>query len=195
MFGLWENLYLGLLLFGAGFLLIQLLLGNLGDAELDGELDTELEPALEGELDSPGGEHGANSGVSFLTPLIIAPALAGIGLVGLVATLALGLPLLIHLPLALVVGFGVGYALFFLLARVMAPLQGSSEVRVSELWGTVAEVITPIPAGRVGEVRFVARGSYVATPARSLTGESLARGQLVMIERIENSVALVRPTQ
>lgn len=200
MFGFWENLYLGLFLLGTGFLLIQFFMGNFGDADFDADVDADLDfdadVDVDGDIDADAhASHGNHPSVSFLTPLIILPTLAGIGFTGLIASLLLGLPVLIHLPMALIGGMVLGYSLFYLLAKVLAPMQGSSEVRVSEIWGTVAEVVTPIPAGRVGEVRFIAKGSYHSTPARSITGESIGRGQPVMIEKIENSVAFVRPTQ
>lgn len=213
MFGFWESLYAGLLMFGGGFLLVQLFLGQLGDADIDGDVDAELEVVdgdldleVDGDLDADGAEshalqHGGAQAysdlpsVSFVTPLVIAPTLAGIGFTGLMLTLVLNLGVVLHLPLAIVSGIALGYAVFFLLAKVIAPMQGSTEVRVGELWGTVAEVTTPIPAGRLGEIRFVARGAYQSTPARSVTGEALPRGQMVMIEKIENAVALVRPTR
>lgn len=199
-------LYVGLALFGTLFLLIQLLLGH-GHGELQtdvgSDFDVNFDTDVDLHLDTDIG-HDADFGhshfdvngpsVSFLTPLIIAPALAGIGVVGVAATMGLGLPLLLHLPLALAGGVLTGGALYYLLARVLAPMQGSSEVRISELWGTVAEVVTPIPAGRSGEIRFIAQGSYLSVPARAVTGEAIPRGQPVIIERVEDSVAYVRKT-
>lgn len=202
MFGVWESLYLGLFVFGSGFLLIQLLLGNFGDAEIEGDLEADFDAELEvegdfdAELDADATDGAqAQSGVSFLTPLIIAPTLAGLGAVGLFASLLLGWPWLLHLPVAIVGGVAMGYALFYFLARIIAPMQGSSEVRMGSLWGTVGEVITPIPENRIGEIRFVARGSYLSAPARSVTGEMIPRGETVMIEKVVDSVVFVRPTQ
>ncbi|MDQ4074711.1 MAG: MSCRAMM family adhesin SdrC [Chloroflexota bacterium] len=202
MFGIWEQIYLGLFVFGTGFLLLQVFLGQFGDADLDSDFDADLDVDtdfdvdgdFDADLDTESGSH-AGLDVSFLTPLIIAPMLAGVGAVGLFVALFLNSSVLLHLPLALLGGFALGYAIFFVLAKVIAPMQGSSEVRVGELWGTVAEVITPIPENRLGEIRFVARGSYISAPARSVTGELIPRGQMVMIEKVENSVAFVRPTQ
>jgi hypothetical protein len=198
MQGMWNLLYLGLFVFGSGFLLLQVLLGQLGDSDvdfdsdvdLDADFDAELDGGFDAELDSDLDAHSGprvGADVSFLTPLIIAPMLAGTGAVGLFLSWLLGWSVLLHLPLAILGGFALGYALFFLLARVIAPMQGSSEVRVSQLWGTVAEVITPIPENRIGEIRFIANGAYVSTPARSSTGELIPRGKTVMIEKVENS--------
>ncbi len=188
----WQGVYLGLFIFGAGFLLLQMLLGQFSEAEPD----TAEHPDLDGgSADSAGHDHHTGHDVSFLTPLIIAPTLAGVGAVGLFLSVTWSIPWLLHLPIALVAGLVLGYAIFFVLARILAPMQGSSEVRVSELWGTVAEVITPIPENRLGEIRFIAHGAYHSTAARTVSGEPLTRGQTVIIEKVENAVAHVRPTR
>jgi membrane protein implicated in regulation of membrane protease activity len=191
MFGLWEWVYLGCFLFGLGYLLLLVVTGQVG-GDTDGGLD--LADDFDVQVEAEGGGDAAHD-LSFFTPLVIASLLAGVGGAGLFASLTLGLPWIFHLPIAALGGWAVGYLAYLLYKKVLIPMQGSSEVRVEELWGTVAEVTTPIPENRTGEVRFIAAGSYVSAPARSVTGESLARGQVVMIEKIENSVALVRPTQ
>lgn len=202
-FGIWENIYLGLFVFGAGFLLLQVVMGQFGSADIDSDLDGDLDGGLDSDGDIDGDAHldadhsGHHVGVDvpFLTPLVITPMLAGTGLIGLLLTLGFSWPFFLHLPVALLGGFAVGYAIFYVLAKLIAPLQGSSEIRVNELWGTVGKVITTIPANRLGEIRFIAGGSYVSHPARSATGQKLARGQKIIIEKVENSVAIVRPTE
>jgi hypothetical protein len=215
MFGIWANIYLGLFVFGAGFLLLQVMMGQFGDSDIDSELDGGLDMDghfdghvdVDGHFDGDGHSHGdfdvdvdhtghhVGVDVPFLTPLVITPMLAGTGVIGLLLTLGFNWPFFLHLPLALVGGFAVGYAVFYILAKLIAPMQGSSEVRVNQLWGTVGKVITSIPANRMGEIRFIANGAYVSYPARSATGQMLARGQKVIIEKVENSVAFVRSTE
>lgn len=205
MFRGWELLYLGTFLSGLGYLLMLVIGGQLGGGHhLDAHADTHLDVGGHGNfpLDAHGGgghlatdhSHDTEQEVSFLTPTVIASMLAGVGGVGLFSTLTLGLPWLFHLPVAALGGWFVGYLAFLLYAKVIVPSQGSSEVRVGDLWGTVAEVTTPIPAGRLGEIRFIASGSYVSTAARSMDGAALPRGQLVIIEQVENAIATVRPT-
>lgn len=210
MSGLWQQIYLGLFLFGSGFLLVQLFLGQLGgdmdadmdaDFDLDADFDVDVDFDVDAEFDGDvGGEghgrvgHDPTSTISFLTPLVIAPTLAAMGAIGLALSWALALPLLIHLPVAAIGGYAIGYALYLLLSRVVLPMQGSSEVRVADLWGTVAEVTIPIPVDGVGEIRYIAKGAYVTSPARTVGGEPVPRGRTVMIESIESSAARVRPT-
>ncbi|HEX8681471.1 MAG TPA: NfeD family protein [Ardenticatenaceae bacterium] len=204
MFGGWELFYLGAFLSGLGYLLMLVVGGQLGgghDAQLGTHLDVGGHPDLHLEAHAEAGGHSLTNHpeagdheVAFLTPTVIASMLAGVGGLGLFATLTLGLPWLLHLPAAALGGWFVGYLAYLLYAKIIVPSQGSSEVHVADLWGTVGEVTTPIPANRLGEIRFVASGSYVSTAARSATGEGIPRGALVIIEKVENSVAVVRLT-
>lgn len=65
--------------------------------------------------------------------------------------------------------------------------QGSSEGRVSELIGHSATVITPIPAGGVGEIAYVQQGSRYSAPARTEDGSVVPSGTTVWIVRIEGT--------
>ncbi|HEX2854786.1 MAG TPA: sigma-70 family RNA polymerase sigma factor [Opitutaceae bacterium] len=78
--------------------------------------------------------------------------------------------------IAAVVGWG--FAVVFRWA------QGSSEGRVAEVTGLTATVITPIPAGAVGEIAYVQAGTRYSAPARAEDGSALANGATVKITRI-----------
>lgn len=196
MFGLWELIYLGFFLLGFAFLFILSLGGQLdADADLDLDADIDVDVDLDADMDA-GHDHGALHEVSFFTPFVLASLAAGVGGVGLFASFTLGLKQWwAHLPVAILGGWLLGYLVYLFYARVILASQGSSEVKESQLWGTVAEVTTPIPEDRLGEIRFVAKGAYVISPARTVSGDPLPRGQMVMIEKIEGSVAYVRPTR
>jgi hypothetical protein len=66
-------------------------------------------------------------------------------------------------------------------------------VKLKDIVGAVAEVITPIPADSVGEVAFVAQGGRMTYTAKSATGTLIARGTTVVIEKVVGGVAVVRP--
>jgi len=89
------------------------------------------------------------------------------------------------LVVAVIAHFAFGYFL-------IAP-QGSSEVKLQDIVGAVAEVTTPISARGVGAVAFVAQGGRVTYTARSGTGEPIPRGTAVVIERVVGGVVVVRP--
>jgi hypothetical protein len=89
------------------------------------------------------------------------------------------------LVMAIIAHFAFGYFL-------IAP-QGSSDVRRSDILGAVGEVTTPIPAGSLGEVAFVAQGGRVTYPAKSASGVDIARGTTIVIEKVVSGVVVVRP--
>jgi hypothetical protein len=86
--------------------------------------------------------------------------------------------------IAIIAHFAFGYFL-------IAP-QGSSEVRLSSVIGTLAEVITPIPVDGLGEIAFVAQGGRLTYTAQSASGAPIPRGATVVIEKIIGGVAAVR---
>jgi membrane protein implicated in regulation of membrane protease activity len=92
---------------------------------------------------------------------------------------------------------GVGIAVFAHVAFSLFLIrpQGSSEVRMRDIVGAMAEVLTPIPASGLGEVAFVAQGGRITYSARSATGAPIPRGTTVVIEQVVGGVALVRPPQ
>jgi hypothetical protein len=75
---------------------------------------------------------------------------------------------------------------------LIAP-QGSSEIRTRDMLGAIGEVITPIPAGHLGEVALVARGTRITSSARSADGAAIGRGTVVKVTNIVGSVVLVTP--
>jgi len=77
---------------------------------------------------------------------------------------------LAELGIAAASGLVASTVVFLLYARLLMGLQSSSEVRSGEIVGKTAEVTTPIEAGKLGEVSFVARGARVHGPARSADG-------------------------
>jgi hypothetical protein len=80
------------------------------------------------------------------------------------------------LAIAAVVGWGF--------ATVFRWAQGSSEGRIAEINGVIATVITPIPAGGVGEIAYVQAGSRYSAPARTEDGTAFPNGATVKITRV-----------
>lgn len=167
--------------FGVGlvFALFSVIFGHLGhsgEAGLDhGGVDQGHAEAGFGTHDMPGFEPvGPTTIATFVT------AFGGIGMVlnhsdsmhrfsGFLAACG-------AFAIAAVVGWG--FAMAFRWA------QGSSEGRVAQLSGTTATVITPIPAGSVGEIAYVQSGTRYSAPARSENGAALANGATVKITRV-----------
>ncbi len=55
------------------------------------------------------------------------------------------------------------------------------------------EVITPVPEGGVGEISYVAKGTRMSSPARSIDGKPIARAAMVKIVRITGTTYYVKP--
>jgi len=87
------------------------------------------------------------------------------------------------LLIAVIAHFAFGYFL-------IAP-QGSSEVRMNDILGSQAEVITPIPPDSVGEIAFVAQGGRMTYTAKSAHNQAIPRGTTVIIDKVIGGVALV----
>lgn len=77
--------------------------------------------------------------------------------------------------------------LVWLLRKLFLATQGSSESKLANVVGIVAEIITPIPANGVGEIAYVDRGTRYSAPAREETGAPVNSGRTVKITRIAGS--------
>lgn len=124
-------------------------------------------------------------GLSLLSPTVIASFLTGVGGIGMIlAKIDATKPLWISLPLSVIGGLLIAAAVFFIFNAVFKMVQGSSESHVASLIGQQATIITPIPAGGVGEIAYVQNGTRYTAPARTSTDETLAQGKTVYIVRI-----------
>jgi len=183
-------IYSASLFIGVVYAVFVLFFHGIGDVLGDFHFDLDTHGALsELHLIDTHGAHEA-TGVSTLA---IAGFISSFGAFGLIAVTLFGAGNIASLFTALLGGIVIGIAgqVFFL--YILSPTI-SSEVRQTKLIGTVAEIITPIPANGVGQIAFVAEGSRVTYSARA-TDENLAveRGTPVRIERIVGGMAYVAP--
>jgi len=187
-------LYLALLGIGIIYAVIILIGGALHDIHLPG-LDLQVGGHEIGpvHLDVDAGASHPETQVPSLSPITVASFVTAFGAFGLIA---LGLfDTSAQWSLAWAAGGGLVVAVIahFAFGYFLIAPQGSSEVKLKDIVGVVAEVITPIPADSVGEVAFVAQGGRVTYTAKSATGAPIARGTTVVIEKVVGGVAVVRP--
>ncbi len=127
-------------------------------------------------------------GMSPFSPLILACFTASFGGFGIVFR---DLPVThspwLSAPLALAGAFGFASVLFLLLRSLFRATQGSSESKVADVVGLVAEVITPIPQEGVGEIAYVQKGARYSAPAREQSGTPVPNGRSVKIVRVAGS--------
>ena len=194
-------LYLALLGIGIIYAVIILIGGALHDVHLPGiDLDiggheigpVHVENPLQG-VDVGGDVGHSEVNVPSLSPVTVASFVTAFGAFGLIA---LGLfDTSAQWSLAWAAGGGLVVAVIahFAFGYFLIAPQGSSEVKLRDIVGAAAEVITPIPADSVGEVAFVAQGGRMTYTAKSATGTPIARGTTVVIEKVVDGVAVVRP--
>lgn len=210
---MWSGIalfYFACLLFGFLIALIGAVFGELGGGEagIDGghELDIGHDVDVGHDLDlghdvdagshaldvsSPDG--GSMPETSVLNTITMATFLGFFGLAGLLAVWALKLQALASFAFALPVAMLIAAAQFLLYVKVFVRSQASSEATMSEILGCEADVITPIPAQRVGEITYVIKGSRYTAPAASADGEEIAKGTRVQIVNIRGTTLVVRP--
>jgi membrane protein implicated in regulation of membrane protease activity len=188
---------------GLGYAIIAGLLGGLSHIDLPG-IDIDIpgielhpgEPDIHLELPFA---HSINHdvdhpevGLSPLSPITIATFITTFGGVGLILNNLTAINPVLGLFLSALSGLALAGMVFLAYTRLLVAAQGSSEVRIGELVGLVAEVIAPIPAGKIGEVAFVARGTRMRSPARSEDGGAIPRGAMVEIVKEAGNVVIVR---
>jgi len=130
--------------------------------------------------------------VTSLSPITIASFVTAFGAFGLI-----GLGLFDSTPRGSLLwaaggGFIIAVIAHFAFGYFLIAPQGSSEVRLNDILGSQAEVITPIPADSVGEIAFVAQGGRLTYTAKSANDTPIPRGSIVVIEKVIGGVALVR---
>lgn len=132
-------------------------------------------------------------GLSAWSPTVISAFVStfgGVGYLSLVEWQA-GTPL--SILAGLVGGIAFAFFVFWGMNKIFAAVQSSSDVQVSGLKGKPAEIITPIPEGGVGEISYVAGGTRLCAPARSVSGKAVPRGATVVIVRITPTIYYVKP--
>lgn len=149
LFGAYAPWFTAPALLGSGFLIIQMILGELGG---DGALDLDLDVDIQS--DHPGSEFGLLSAQS------ISAFLMGYGWIGFAAYRFLDVGFTGAAMIGVAAGVGVAWLMVWLL-RTMLKLQNNTNVRIGMARGLVGEVyITVPPAGEGrGEVVLVINGS------------------------------------
>lgn len=181
-----NTLYLVLLILGLIYAIFLLVTGQIGgDMDLDTDVDIDFD--VDGGADIGDGHHG----ISPISPLTIATFISAFGASGLVATGLFSTSERGSIIWATLGGVIVSALVYVGFTYLFIKPQGSSEVKVAELRGVIAEVITPIPIDGMGEIALVAQGGRVTYSARSKDNAAIARGTPVRITRIVGGIAYV----
>jgi membrane-bound ClpP family serine protease len=168
--------YVALCVIGCGYILASVMLGHGADT---------VEPGHGGDV-----AH-AEFHFPLFSPLALATLFASMGAWGLIGRYGLGLndgrSLALAIPAALITAYLVTMVAF----KVIQGSKGTSTIKNADLIGAQAEVITPIPAGGIGEVAAMVSGQRFTSPAREANGGAVARGAFVTVRQAVGSTLVV----
>jgi len=172
-------IFLGIASIGFLFLVVSFLSGEMFDhGDLGGH-----------DADFHGDVHGG-AGVSIFSTRVLSVFVTAFGGFG-----AIGIHLGHSTEVSTVIGVAGGLlfgAIIYLFASFLYSQQASSEVRVSDLAGSTAQVSVAIPKAGVGQVRCTMGESVVEKIARSQDGDAISANTLVKIEAVVGDTAVVR---
>jgi len=184
---------------GAGYVLVAAFLGHGTDAV--GHAHGHAHSGGDSHYGVDGSGHGsvktgelsaATFHFPFFSPLALATLGAAVGAWGLIAQFCLKVrdetSLVIAVPAALATAYVITYASW----RLVRSARGTNAIRVDDLAGVTGEVITPIPAGGVGEVAAMVGGQRYSAPARDVDGSAVARGATVTVVRMISGTLIVK---
>jgi membrane protein implicated in regulation of membrane protease activity len=192
--------YVALAVLGAGYLLLSVFLGHsdlggeghgqTGHHGTDAHMDYGVDSAGHASA-SADAAHAADFHFPFFSPLALATLFACIGGYGLIALYGFrasdSVSILVAIPAAVATAYLITYAGW----RIVGSSRGSSQIRLQDLAGAQAEVITPIPKGGMGEVAALVGGQRYTAPAREAHGREVPRGAQVKVLKMVGSTLLV----
>lgn len=128
----------------------------------------------------------------FLSPTALAALAGAVGAFGLIALYGLHVSEATSLLIALPAGFVFTWVVTYVAAKLLRGSTGTTTVRPEDLEHAQAEILTPIPAGGIGEAAAVVRGERFTAPAREIDGLAVPRGAIVTIVRYAGATLYVR---
>jgi len=132
-------------------------------------------------------------GLSPWSPSVICAFLTTFGGAGYISLEAVGIGTSVSIVVGAVAATVGAGGVFYGMNRFFSAVQASSEVKVADVIGREAEVITPVPKGGVGEISYEVSGTRMSAPARTVNGKPVGRAQKVKIVRIVGTTYLVKP--
>lgn len=145
-------------LLGTGFLLLQILMGQIGgdlDTDLDVDLDVDLSADV-GDTAGHGHHHDPSTEAKWLSLQSLAAFMIGFGWIGLAALRLLGMGFTAAAFIGVLSGFGVAWMLVALL-RALMKVQSDANVSLRDAVGLEGDVhvIVPPRGGGSGRVALV----------------------------------------
>ncbi|HWI57830.1 MAG TPA: NfeD family protein [Bacillota bacterium] len=172
-------IYVICLTLGLGFTIISAVAGHFfGGHDGGGDVGT-------GGHAEAGYDHSGVPGISFFSPTVLACFVTAFGACGLIlSNIEVTNRVWISAPISALAGSIMALLAFLLFNWMFKQTESSSESCVASLVGQTASIVTPIPAGGVGEIAYIQGGSRYTAPARTENGTPVPAGKPVVITRI-----------
>ncbi|OXM87784.1 NfeD family protein [Paenibacillus rigui] len=168
------DLYWGLLITGVLFAVVTVIFGDL------------LSNALDGLFDFMSGEH-----LHMLQPMVLFSGITVCGGAGIVMTRYSSWGNAGILLASLVCALAVSILVYFVYVKPMERSENSVAFSMQDLVGTIAEVITPIPAGGYGEVLVRMGAGHTNQIAASFEGKAIQAGTKVVTVEVKDGTLYV----
>lgn len=186
------SIFVGIGLFGALLIVLSFVMGEVGHLGDLGEAGVEHDfGAAEAGEGADGGDLGGDDAPGPLSMRVLSVFLSAFGLVG-AACRASGLQTSTSAALGVASGWALGWCMWKFMCFLWAQ-GGSSEVRLRELEGCLAEVTVAIPAQGPGQVACVLDDTRTHQIARSESGVEIPAGTTVRITQVSPECVLVEP--
>ena len=133
-------------------------------------------------------------GFALLQPKIIAIFMLVTGGVGLALNAQSGFLLMptVILVISVISGILVAGLIYRFVIVPLKKAENTSTFKKEDTIGTTAEVVSPIPKGGYGKIRYNVSGSFVTGPAKSEDDSDVRAGEKVFIMDIDKGTYLVR---
>lgn len=177
-------IYFAMVIAGLIYAVGLLLLGGFGDG------DVSADAGADGDV---GGLDIGDTDLQIFSPITAATFVTVFGATGLICTIGFDIDQRFSLVIAAFSGALVSLIVAYAYSRLLVEMHGTTEIRQADMIGAVAQVITPIPADGMGEVRFEIKNELISRPARSSDRTPISRGTTVVVEQIVAGAVIVRP--
>ncbi len=189
-----ANFYLGCFIVGFALTAISFLMGFAGHSfGHHGDLGHGADAGDAAGDDGPRNLFHRSKGVSLVNFGTVTAFLTWFGGIGFLLTAYSAILAAITIGIALIGGLAGAGAIFFFMAKVLAPDQIPLDPSDYYLPGTLGRVTVTIPRGGTGEMVYTQGGSRKTAAARGAEGQSIGKGTEVVVLRYERGIVYVRP--
>lgn len=143
---------------------------------------------IDGDIDFDGDVTGVN--ISPLKPIVIVAFVTVFGGIGMISIKS-GLASLLALLIAVASGLLIAFLIYRYIVVPLYKAQNTSAVSQAELIGHRAVMKLDIRGDNFGRVSYVINGNTYTSPAKSLEGKEINRGEEVIIVEIRKNVFFV----